>query len=295
MASDEGDVIAIDDPDAADVRALLLPHLAFAAEHTLPEDVYALSIDGSSIPASRCSAFGAAKGVGRRGGAPPQRSTPPTGRSTIVEQVVVGFAGMGERVRALRRARGWSLDAVARRSGVSRSMISEIERGGRAPTVLVLDRVATALGTSIARLIRPVSRHAPVVLRRVEQDVLVDPAGWQRRILSPVLAGVEFEFMRTTLGAAVDAGQFLPHAPGSREYLAVERGTLELELDGQVQCLEEGDSIFYPGDCRHGFRNPRRAVCVYYLAMDVAGGHLIVTDSIRPPGEHTTPDGRDPS
>ena len=180
---------------------------------------------------------------------------------------------LGIRVRALRRALGLTLEDVAQASGVSRSMISEVERGGRAPTVMMLDRIATALGTSIARLTRDESPREPLVLRRSEQDVLADPAGWERRILSPVLAGVEFEFMRTTLGARVDAGTYLPHPPGSREYLAVERGTLRLTLNGQAWELEAGDSMFYPGDCRHGFENPRRAVCVYYLAMDLAGVH----------------------
>jgi transcriptional regulator with XRE-family HTH domain len=113
---------------------------------------------------------------------------------------------MGARARALRRSRRLTLDALAAASGVSRSMISEIERGGRAPTVLVLDRIATALGTSIARLTQDESRSEPVPLARADQAVLVDPAGWERRILSPVLPGVEFEFMRTTLGPRVDAG-----------------------------------------------------------------------------------------
>jgi transcriptional regulator with XRE-family HTH domain len=180
---------------------------------------------------------------------------------------------MGDRVRALRRSRRLTLDALAAASGVSRSMISEIERGGRAPTVLVLDRIATALGTSIARLTQDESRYEPVPLARADQAVLVDPAGWERRILSPVLPGVEFEFMRTTLGSRVDAGTFLPHPAGSREYVAVERGTLELALDGAPRRLGEGDSIFYPGDCRHGFANPADEPCVYYLAMDVAGEH----------------------
>lgn len=169
-------------------------------------------------------------------------------------------------------------------------MISEVERGGRAPTVLVLDRIATALGTSIARLTRDESPRAPVLLRRPEQDVLVDPAGWERRILSPVLAGVEFEFMRTTLGPRVHAGVFLPHAPGSREYVAVERGTLRLTLDGSSHELEAGDSMFYPGDCRHGFENPRRAVCIYYLAMDVAGVHVRDDDAAEPPDAMTGPE-----
>jgi len=63
----------------------------------------------------------------------------------------------------------------------------------------VLDRIATALGTSIARLTGDESAREPVLLRRGGQDVLVDPGGWERRILSPVLAGVEFEFRRTVL------------------------------------------------------------------------------------------------
>jgi transcriptional regulator with XRE-family HTH domain len=180
---------------------------------------------------------------------------------------------MGARARALRRSRRLTLDALAAASGVSRSMISEIERGGRAPTVLVLDRIATALGTSIARLTQDESRSEPVPLARADQAVLVDPAGWERRILSPVLPGVEFEFMRTTLGPRVDAGTYRPHPAGSREYVAVERGTLELALDGAARRLAEGDSIFYPGDCRHGFANPAAEPCVYYLAMDVAGEH----------------------
>jgi transcriptional regulator with XRE-family HTH domain len=203
------------------------------------------------------------------------------------------FDGMGGRVRDLRRARGWSLDQLAELSGVSRSMISEIERGGRAPTVLVLDRIATALDTSIARLTRSLQQPAPVLLRRADQDVLSDPAGWQRRILSPVLAGAEFEFMRTTLGPRVGAGTFLPHAPGSREYLAVERGTLQLSLDDALHQLEEGDSMFYPGDCRHGFRNPRRAACVYYLAMDVAGGHPADTGPAPGPADRARPGDRE--
>jgi transcriptional regulator with XRE-family HTH domain len=180
---------------------------------------------------------------------------------------------MGARIRALRRARRLTLDDLAAASGVSRSMISEIERGGRAPTVLVLDRIATSLGSSIARLTQDESRYEPVRLARADQPVLADPAGWERRILSPVLPGVEFEFMRTTLGPGVDAGTYLPHAPGSREYVAVERGALELALNGAVSRLAEGDSIFYPGDCRHGFANPAAEPCVYYLAMDVAGDH----------------------
>jgi transcriptional regulator with XRE-family HTH domain len=189
----------------------------------------------------------------------------------MVESAGLDLATLGERIRRERDQRRLSLNELAAKAGVSRSMLSAVERGAKAPTVLVLDRIATGLDSSIARLLGQERAGRVVVLRHDEQDVARDRAGWERRVLSPVLPGVEFELMRTTISAGVDAGTFSPHAPGSREYLAVERGTLRLTLDGIVHTLRAGDSIYYAGDCRHAFANPGARPCVYYLAMDVAG------------------------
>ena len=189
----------------------------------------------------------------------------------MVESAGLSLDALGERIRRERARRRLSLNDLAAKAGVSRSMLSAVERGSKAPTVLVLDRIATGLDTSIARLLGDEQAGRVVILRNGDQDVARERAGWERRILSPVLPGVEFEFMRTTIGGGVDAGVFAPHAPGSREYLAVERGTLRLTLDGVVHVLHAGDSIYYAGDCLHAFANPGRQPCVYYLAMDVAG------------------------
>jgi transcriptional regulator with XRE-family HTH domain len=183
------------------------------------------------------------------------------------------MAGLGARIRAARRERNLSLGAVAGRGAVSRSMLSAVEHGRKVPTVLVLDRIATALDTSIARLLGDERSARVLVLRPADQDVVRD-AGWERRILSPVLPGIEFELMRTTIGPGVDAGIFAPHAPGSREYLAMERGTLQLTIDGAPYTLRAGDSVYYAGDCHHQFVNPGRETCVYYLAMELGGPHV---------------------
>jgi transcriptional regulator with XRE-family HTH domain len=180
------------------------------------------------------------------------------------------LTSLGERIRSERLRRRLSLQALEARTGVSRSMLSEVERGSKAPTVLVLDRIATGLDTSIARLLGQERQARVIVLRRLEQNTAVDPTGWERRILSPVLPGVEFELMRTTIPPGVDAGDFAPHAAGSREYLAMERGTLRLTIDGTPHTLHAGDSIYYAGDCWHGFANPGRVTCAYYLAMELA-------------------------
>ena len=179
---------------------------------------------------------------------------------------------LGGRIRQERKERGLSLEELSDRAAVSRSMLSAVERGEKIPSVLVLDQIATALGASLARLLAQERSDRVILIRRAEQDVVRDPTGWERRILSPVLPGVEFEFMRTTIGPGVNAGAFLPHNPGSREYVAVERGTLRLTLDGESHLLKHGDSIYYAGDCMHEFENPHpRETCEYYLAMDVSG------------------------
>ena len=189
----------------------------------------------------------------------------------MVESSRIDLDALGERIRRERARRRLSLNELAAKAGVSRSMLSAVERGSKAPTVLVLDRIATGLDTSIARLLGEEQAGRVIVLRHDAQEVARDRGGWERRILSPVLPGVEFELMRTTIGPRVDAGVFSPHASGSREYLAVERGTLRLTLDGVAHTLRAGDSIYYAGDCRHAFENPGAQPCVYYLAMDVAG------------------------
>lgn len=179
---------------------------------------------------------------------------------------------LGERIRKERKLRGFSLEDLSEAARVSTSMLSAVERGQKIPSVLILDQIATGLKTSIARLLADERAARAIVLRRDEHHIAADPGGWERRVLSPVLPNVEFEFMRTTIGPGVKAGAFLPHNPGSREYAAIERGTLKLTLDGEVFLLHRGDSIYYAGDCIHEFENPDpRKACEYYLAMDVSG------------------------
>jgi len=185
----------------------------------------------------------------------------------------ISMSHLGERIREERQRRRLSLEGVAGRSGVSRAMLSAVERGRKVPSILIMDRIATALDTSIARLLDDEETHRVIVRRKAEQIVARDPAGWERRILSPVLPGVELELMRTTIGPGVDAGSFDPHAPGSREYVAIEHGRLTLTINGEAIELEAGDSIYYDGDCHHAFANPGEEPCVYYLAMDVSGGN----------------------
>src|SRR5262249_53751616 len=142
----------------------------------------------------------------------------------------------------------------------------------KVPTVLVLDRIATALDTTIARLLGEERASRVVVLRHSAQDVARDPSGWERRILSPVLPGVEFELMRTTIAPGGDAGVSPPHARGSGVSPARGRGALQLRTDGARSPLRAGDSLPYAADCHPQFATPGREPCFYYPAIELTEG-----------------------
>jgi transcriptional regulator with XRE-family HTH domain len=177
------------------------------------------------------------------------------------------IGALGRRIRSIRLGAGLSVDAVARQSGVSRSMVAAVEGGEKAPTVLTLHRIANGLGTNMTRLLGEETQGDVIVLRQRDQRVARDPSGWERRNLTPALRDSTFEFMRTTIPPGVDAGVFPPHRPGTREVVAVESGTLLLTIDGTPWHVGSGDSIIYRGDVLHQFTNPGDVACVYYLTL----------------------------
>jgi transcriptional regulator with XRE-family HTH domain len=176
---------------------------------------------------------------------------------------------IGARIRQLRRDRALSLDDLATMSAVSRSMLSAIELGTKVPTVLVIDRIAGALGVNVSRLLAAEEKPASVILlTRDTQQVVSDQRGWQRRIVSPVVHGCEFELGRLEFESHVDAGEFAPHRPGWTEYVAIERGKLEVTLNRvDTYLLKTGDSLYYESDVVHAFRNPAKATAVAYIGM----------------------------
>ncbi len=172
---------------------------------------------------------------------------------------------LGQRIQQARRDRDLTLQALAGRAQVSVSMLSSVERGGKAPTILVLARIADGLGMPLTALLAA-DQPRVIVRRAAEQDVVDEPGGWQRVILTPVVPGVNFEWIRVTLPPHCDAGEYPAWAPGSHEFLAVQAGTLRFTLGGQQHDLAAGDSVYFTPDAPHRYQNPAQTPCSYYVA-----------------------------
>lgn len=173
---------------------------------------------------------------------------------------------LGERVQSLRTDRGLTLRELADRSDVSVSMLSAVERGEKAPTVVVLDRIADGLDVTLASLVAEPDVERIIVRRAADQDRVDEPGGWQRTILTPVVPGVNFEWIRSTLPPGCDAGTFPAYATGSHEFVAVASGTLTLSIGERELTLTTGDSVYFAADAPHGYANRGQTRCVYHVA-----------------------------
>jgi transcriptional regulator with XRE-family HTH domain len=178
---------------------------------------------------------------------------------------------IARRVRELRDAQGFSLDALAQRSKVSRSNISLIERAQSSPTAVVLDKLATALRVTLASLFEdtaaPVAEPSPMA-RAAEQPVWTDPAsGYIRRNLSPAARSpiqlVEVSF---------PAGQRVAYDTGTREaeihqQVWVIEGVMEMTVGKKHWRLEAGDCLAMRLDCPIVYLNPTRKPARYLVAL----------------------------
>jgi transcriptional regulator with XRE-family HTH domain len=178
----------------------------------------------------------------------------------------VDLVELGRRIQALRVERGLTLQGLADAAAVSVSMLSSVERGQKAPTIVVLGRIAQGLGVPLTRLVAEPDEQRIIVRRAAEQDTIDEPGGWRRTVLSPVVAGVNFEWIRTTLPPGCDAGSYPAYAAGSHEYVAVESGLLRLTIGETVLDLRAGDSVYFAADITHGYANVGRSACIYYVA-----------------------------
>ena len=164
---------------------------------------------------------------------------------------------IGPRLQARRRELGWTLEDLAARSGVSRSMLSQIERGRANPTFATLWGLTRALGLDLSELGEAGGAAGAVEIApsHFTPEIRSADGLCTLRILGPIdLAGRSewYEIAIAPGGALVSEG----HAAGSREHLTVQSGTLEIESGASRGTATAGDTARYAADAPHAIRNP---------------------------------------
>ncbi len=178
-------------------------------------------------------------------------------------------ARIAARVRGLRAELGLSLDALASKCRVSRSMISLVERGESSPTAVVLEKIAAGLGVSLATLFDDVSAPATPVSRRADRTPWRDPqSGYVRRNISPANVPSPIQIVEVVL----PAGARVAYETGARDVTVHQQiwvldGAIEVTLGRITYRLGEDDCLAMRLDQPTAFRNRTRKPARYTVVI----------------------------
>jgi transcriptional regulator with XRE-family HTH domain len=176
---------------------------------------------------------------------------------------------IASRVRSLRADLGLTLDALAAKSDVSRSMLSLVERGESSPTAVVLDRIASGLGVSLATLFDDGAAPVSPVSRPADRTPWRDPqSGYVRRNISPANFPSPIQIVEVVL----PAGARVAYENGARDasihqQVWVQEGAVEVTLGRVTHRLAAGDCLAMQLDAPSAFRNRTRKAARYVVVI----------------------------
>lgn len=167
-------------------------------------------------------------------------------------------AAVARNTRRLRTVRGWSLDQLATRSGVSKGMLVHLEQARTNPSLGTLCKVAETLGVSLAGL---VELHEAPAVRIVQPTEVVRLWESGSGSTGDLLVGSDerdhMELWHWSI-ASGDSHGSEPHADGTREMVHVVTGTLTLDVDGTAHTVPAGGAALFHADRPHAYRNAGR-------------------------------------
>lgn len=176
---------------------------------------------------------------------------------------------IGPYIQRFRKQHGMTLEAVAKASGVSKSMLSQIERGLTNPTLATVWALAAAMKVDVSELIgvRPSEQRVriDVASPSFTPEIRTEDGLCVLRILSPAdrVDSLEWYELLVAPGGALISD---PHAKGTREHLTVLEGDLEISVASEASHLTKGATARYPADVGHAIRNnstqPAKALLV---------------------------------
>jgi transcriptional regulator with XRE-family HTH domain len=171
-----------------------------------------------------------------------------------------------EKVRQLRKRRGWTLEQLAELSGVSRSMLSQVERGAANPTLAVAFRIATAFGLSLGDLVDGATQNSRIDVIRYDDETSIfrDDDCCRVRTLSPLNLEKDVEFYEVVLHGGCEL-RSAAHFEGTREFLTVQKGSVVVTTGTETVTLKKGDSVQYNADVEHSIKNGGSGDAIMFL------------------------------
>jgi len=175
---------------------------------------------------------------------------------------------IGGRLRVARKKAGLTLDMLAKTSGVSKAMLSQIEQNKANPTVVVLYNVATALNMDMGDLLGETGPKARfhVIRSDDERYHFVSNEECTVRTLSPLRMEKDIEFYEIVLhGHGTLASE--PHFQDTEEFITIAKGRVKVSSGNREATLKKGDSIHCSADVPHSLTNMNKTDAVVYMVV----------------------------
>ncbi len=179
---------------------------------------------------------------------------------------------LADTLRSVRKEKGLSLDKTSEKTGVSKAMLGQIERGESSPTVSTLWKIATGLNVSLSSFIEPSPKTDHTTLIRTSDDIRQHPGedGLMIAPLYPYESHLGFEYLELTFVAGYERMSD-SHAPGVIEFLTILSGQLDVFSEDQWHQLDQGQTIRFAGDKPHGYRNKGDQDCTVLTVIHYPG------------------------
>jgi len=174
---------------------------------------------------------------------------------------------LAERIRAFRQQQKLSLDALARRAGVSKGMLVEIEKGAANPSIAILCKLSAAMGVSVADIVDVASKPGVHVIP--ENEILTlwtGEKGGSARLLAGTSGPDMVELWRWEM---FPGERFTSpgHPQGTFELFHVEQGQLTINIDAHEFVLPKGHSAVAKTDVPHHYANESKAKVIFTMAV----------------------------
>lgn len=180
------------------------------------------------------------------------------------------------RIGELRSERGLSLELLANKSGVSRSMISLIERGETSPTAVTLAKLSSALAVPLASLFEPSSERAhatgPLARREQQLEWRDRGSGYVRRTVTPPGVSHPMRITEVTFPAGARVAFDNEGVTGVYQQIWMLSGSMDVTVGTERHRLREGDCLAMELDAPTMFHNPTRKAARYAVVVGTEAG-----------------------
>ncbi len=173
---------------------------------------------------------------------------------------------LGENIHRIRKQKSYTFEAMAEKTGLSKGLLSRIERGLSAPSLASLRKISAALEVPIVTFFEGSASPDRMVVRKAERKTLhVPDINITYQLLTPDLNNKKIEFLMTEMEP--NTHDESPHTHGGEEYGVVIEGQLLISIDGRTVTLDSGDSISFPATLPHCLSNPfgTRSVSIWAI------------------------------